>query len=249
MRYLKYLAPALALIAAAISVSCLPAQTAKSSKPETTWKTFTMEHADFTKIKWGNDEKTTLYKGHVKFTHGDTTLTSDEILYDVKVKTATSPGSVNITDPECDITGNSGFADFKKKLGIIEGKVVMLLKPKLTPEEEKARQDKNSNNIEAKIKEQTTVTCPKLEYQYKTKIATATGGVLFTQRNRTANADKAIYDVKAEKLTLIGHVKAVDEDGQVFASPDKVIISLKKGDEWMEATNASGSFKVDLDEE
>jgi len=247
MRYFKHLLISVVIIAAALSVSYLFAQTAQPSKPETAWKTVTMEHADVIKSKWG-DEKMTLLQGNVKFIHGDTTLTSDKILYDGKVKTADSPGSVKITDPECDITGDKGFADFNKRLGIIEGRVEMLFKPKLTPEEEKARQDKNSDNIEAKIKEPTTVTCPKLEYQYKNKVATATGGVSFKQKNRTANADKAIYDVKAEKLTLIGHVKAVDEQGQVFTSPDRITISLKKGDEWMEAPNASGSFKIDLEE-
>jgi lipopolysaccharide assembly outer membrane protein LptD (OstA) len=212
---------------------------------EAAWKAVDAK-ADSLKSKWG-EKKTTLMQGNVKFVHGDTTLTSDLVDYDGNAKTAVSPGALKITDPECDITGDKGFADLNKKLGVVNGNVVMHVKPKLTTEEEKARQDKDSNNVSAKLKEPTTVTCAKLEYQYKAKIATATGGVIFKQEKRTASADKAIYDRNTEKLTLIGHVKAVDEDGQTFSSPDKVTISLKKGDEWMESTNTNASFKIDLD--
>ena len=40
-----------------------------------------------------------------------------------------------------------------------------------------------------------------------------------------------------------------DEQGQTFSAPGKVIISLKEGDEWIEAPNATATFKVDLDED
>ncbi|MHB9035203.1 MAG: hypothetical protein ACYC64_00950 [Armatimonadota bacterium] len=247
---------ALALIVAVVAVVAVvsgprllaqeDAKAAKAPLPkvETTWKSVDAK-ADVLKSKWG-EKKTTLMQGNVKFIHGDTVLTSDKVDYDGNAKTAISPGALRIVDPECDITGDKGSADLNKKLGIVEGNVVMLLKPKLTPEEEKSRQDRNNDNINTKLKEPTTVTCAKLEYQYKNKIATGTGGVIFKQEKRTASADKAIYDQKSEKLTLIGHVTAVDEDGQTFASPDKVVISLKKGDEWMEAPNAKASFKIDL---
>ncbi|MCE5315306.1 MAG: hypothetical protein ABFD49_10000 [Armatimonadota bacterium] len=250
----RVLAVFLALLTvAAVSISHLfaqvDAQAAKASPPksETTWKTVDLQHADVSKSKWG-DRMTTLLQGNVKLVHGDTALTSDKIEYDGNAKTAQSPGAVKITDPECDITGDKGFADFKKKLGTVEGSVIMRLKPKRTPEEEKARQDKDNENINAKLKEPTTITCKKLEYQYKNKIATATGGVVFKQEKRTASADKAVYDRKTEVLILTGNVKAIYEDGQTFSSPDWIKISLKKGDEWMDAPNASGSFKTDLED-
>lgn len=188
------------------------------------------------------DKPSVLLKGGVTFTHDDTTLTSDQVTYDKKSSIATSPGKVSISDPECNITGDKGTANFDKKLGVLEGSVTMLVKPKPT---EETTSDKDS--IRAKMTKPTTITCPKVEYLYKSKIATLTGGVNFKQEKRSASAQKAIYDAKKELLTLSGDVKGIDEDGQTFSAP-AVKMSLKKGDEWMEAENANASFKVDVEE-
>lgn len=199
--------------------------------------------ADFVKAGWGSN-KTTLMKGNVNFTHGDTVLTSDRVDYDEEASIAKSPGKVNIADPECDISGDKGTAYFRKKLGVVEGSVSMLLKPKKTEQE---KTDKESASVS--FKKPTTITCSKLEYLYKAKIATATGSVVFKQEKHTATADKAVYDQKKELLTLTGNVKGIDDEGQTFSAPGTVTISLKKGDEWMEAPNASVTFKIDLDED
>lgn len=214
-----------------------PSKPAEKKPPETV-----TGRADVLKSVWG-DKTQVLMKGNVKFTHGDTVMTCDQVTYDKQTKTAVSPGKITITDPECDMTGDKGSAYFQKKLGVVEGNVVMLLKPKQT---EQATADKDS--VRGKLTKPTTVACPKLEYLYKDKIATATGPVHFKQDKRSASAQKAVYDSKKEILTLSGDVKGVDEDGQTFSAPS-VRISLKKGDEWMEAENFRGSFKVDLDEE
>ena len=70
-------------------------------------------------------------------THGDTILTSDLVDYDGTkgIKTAVSPGKINITNPECDIVGDKGTAYFLKKLGIVEGDVALTVKPKVSQEE------------------------------------------------------------------------------------------------------------------
>jgi lipopolysaccharide assembly outer membrane protein LptD (OstA) len=190
------------------------------------------------------DKHTTLLKGNVRCKHDDTLITSEQVDYDDNAKIATSPGVIKITNPECDINADKGMANFKKKVGVSEGNVLMQLKPK--PEEANAKSDPNS--IES-FKQPTTITCNRMEYFYAKKIASAEGGVVFKQAKRTAFADKAVYDQNKELLTLMGNVHGIDKDDQTFSAPDKVIISLKKGDEWMEAPNASASFKVDLDEE
>lgn len=199
--------------------------------------------ADVWKSAWGQ-RKTHLFKGNVRFTHGDTVLTSDQVEYDEDAGIAVSPGKVTIADPECDITGSKGTAFFKKKLGVIEGSVVMLVKPQRT-EQESA--DKES--VRSRFTQPTTITCPKVEYLYGKKIATATGGVSFKQDKRTAYADKAVYDEKKELLVLTGNIRGTDEEGQEFRSLTKVTISLKRGDEWMEAEKASATFRIDLEEE
>ena len=200
---------------------------------------------DYGAVRWKASEKTQTVelKGNVWFKHEDTVLKSDEVTYSKKSDTAVSPGNLRITNPECDITGDKGRVDFKKRLGVIEGNVVMVIKPK---EAQKKQTDKES--IRAKLKKPTTIACPKLEYKYKAKMATATGGVTFEQEKRSGRADKAVYDQKKELLTLVGNVRGVDEEKQIFTATE-VVISLKKGDEWMEAKNASASFKIDVEEE
>lgn len=190
----------------------------------------------------GDSTAPMVLKGHVTITHNDTVLLSELVTYDRKAKTVASPGKISITDPECDITGDNGNADFNKKLGVIEGNVTLLIKPKTgtTPP------DKDS--IKAKLTKPTTVTCPKIEYLYKDKVATLTGPVSFKQEKRSGSAKTAVWDGKKEVLTLTGDVKGSDEDGQTFAAP-VVRLSVKKGDEWMEAENGSASIKVDLGEE
>lgn len=198
--------------------------------------------SDSWKINWGA-KKTVLMKGNVKFTHGDTALTSDEVLWDEEAKVVTSPGAVHITDPQCDITGDKGAGYFKKRIGVVEGNVVMQLKPG------KPDESSDPESIRGKLTKPTTITCSKLEYQYREKIASATGGVVFKQQERIAHADKAVYDEKKELLTLTGNVNGTDEYGQTFSAPGTVVMSLKKGDEWMEAQDGKASFRVNLDEE
>lgn len=197
---------------------------------------------DVSRSPLGNSTAPMVLKGHVRITHNDTVLLSELVTYDRKAKTATSPGKITITDPECDITGDKGSADFNKKLGAIEGNVSMLIKPKPT----NTPPDKES--IKEKLTKPTTVTCPKIEYLYKDKIATLTGPISFKQDKRSGSAKAAVWDGKKEVLTLRGDVKGEDEEGQTFAAP-VVRLSLKKGDEWMEAENGSASIKVDLGEE
>ena len=198
-------------------------------------------NANVVRTPLGNNSNPTILKGNVILVHRDTTLKSDLVDYVKKTNIATSPGKVTISDPECDITGDKGTADFNKKIGTLEGSVTMLVKPKADPNTDK-------DSVRAKMTKPTTITCPKIEYQYKAKIATLTGGVNFKQKDRSASAQKAVYDGKQEILTLTGDVKGTDEDGQTFSAP-AVKISLKKGDEWMEAENANATFKVDLSEE
>ncbi len=242
-----------AIIAAALTVllcSGIPraqeaAKTQPGAKPEKKTEEVRYE-AKLMKAVWGDEDKVVL-TGNVKFTHGDTVLTCDHVEYDRRANIAVCPGKVTITNPDCDITGDKGTAYFKKRIGVVEGSVTMLVKPK--PEKETASSGEGSSeSIRAKLSKPTIVTCQKLEYNYRNKIASATGGVSLKQEKRSARPDKLIYDEKNELLTLLGDVKGVDEDGQTFSAPEKVVISIKKGAEWMEAQQGSGTFKVETEE-
>lgn len=240
MRSRMFIAAAL-IAALAVPGAAILAQQQVTPKPaQSSAKKETVDgRADYMRAGWGA-KKATLMKGNVKFTHTDTVLTSDVVEYDEQIKTAVSPGKLHIVNPECDITGDKGSAYFKKRLGVVEGNVLMLVKPKQT---------ETTNTVRSQYTQNTTITCSKLEYLYKDKIATAIGGVVFKQDKRTASADKAIYEQSKELLTLTGNVKSIDEQGQTFSAPGTVVISLKKGDEWIEAKDANASFKIELDDE
>ncbi|MCX6346215.1 MAG: hypothetical protein NT018_14280 [Armatimonadetes bacterium] len=243
---LVIIAVVLGLAAVALSPSIFAQQTPdKPAATDAAKKKSEVEiKANYMKSDLG-DKHTTLLKGNVRCTHDDTLITSEQVDYDDNTKIATSPGAIKITNPECDINGDKGMANFKKKVGVTEGNVLMQLKPKAS-EANTASSDPNSI---ASFKLPTTITCNRMEYFYAKKIASAEGGVVFKQTKRTVYADKAVYDQNKEILSLTGNVHGVDVDGQTFKTQDKVTISLKKGDEWIEAPNASASFKVDLDEE
>lgn len=227
----------------AFAAACAGVGTPAQDQPKPVAKEDLVHYSAKIWKRTSGDKPLVVLNGDVTFAHEDTTLKSDQVNYDEKTRIATSPGKVTITDPECDITGDKGSANFKKRLGEIVGNVVMLAKPKPvepTPE--------NKDSIRQKLTKPTTISCPKLEYLYKDKIATLTGPVSFKQEKRSATADKAVYDGKAEILTLTGSVKGIDEEGQTFTATT-LKVSFKKGDEWMEAENGSASIKVDLGEE
>jgi lipopolysaccharide assembly outer membrane protein LptD (OstA) len=241
-------APALLLLCAGIWSARGAGEPVAATKPAAKkTEDVSLDHADLARTVWDKNTTKVLLTGSVKFTHGDTVLTCDEVRYDRDANIAVSPGKLSITDPECDITGDKGAAYFKKRIGVVEGNVTMLVKPKKS-EEQASNKEGSSESIRAKLAKPTTVTCQKLEYNYRDKIASATGGVVLKQERRTANANKLIYDENNEIITLLGDVHGVDEDGQTFSAPDKVTICVKKGAEWMEAPNASATFKVETEE-
>jgi lipopolysaccharide assembly outer membrane protein LptD (OstA) len=195
--------------------------------------------ADVLRRNWGPG-KATLLSGSVMITQGDTVLKSDKLRYYEEAQVANSPGPISITDTDISLTGDSGSADLKLRKGIVQGNVKLIAKKSQGPSAAKSFTD---------LSQPVTVTCDTLEYLYKQKTATATGRLKLVQRDRVITADKAVYQVKDEIVTLTGNVKGSDVKGQTISSGGKVTVSLKSGDEWMEVEQASGSFKVTSEEE
>ncbi len=246
------------VLAMVCGVSLFAQQKPDAKSKETKKKETATIDADTVKSVWG-DQKRVLATGNVVITQGDTVFKSDQVEYLKTEGTATSPGKFNVTNPQCDLTATKGTAFLNKKLALAEGNVVMLLKPK---EEEKPAKPTDEEDARAKLTRDTTITCDRMEYFYKAKIASAAGKVVFTQNvpidpksaeensgKRVAHADKAVYDQNQEVITLTGNVDATDEKGQTFSTPGKVVISIKKGNEWMEAEKARATIKVDTSEE
>jgi len=214
------------------------AQEQKPPPQQPDYKDVTLK-ADLVRRNWGA-QKTVLLTGNVVISQGDTVIKSDKIEYDEDTQIAKSPGPLSITDPDNDIKGDSGIAYLKQRRGSIDGNVKLLTKPNQKP---------GATEKSAEWRDPVTVTCDTLEYLYKQKQATAAGHLKMLQKDRTITADKAVYLVKDERMTLTGAVQGSDEKGQTMSAGGKVTISLKEGDEWMEMEQASGTFKVKSEEE
>lgn len=199
--------------------------------------------ADLMKVVWGAERKVVL-TGNVLFTQEDTKIASEKVEWDRKQEIAVFPGKLTITTPEAQATADKGKVFFKTRIGILEGSVNMLYHPK----EEKPEDTADKESVQSAMRQESTLTCSKLEYDYKNKIATATGGVTIKQPERTVTADKVVFDQKAELITLNGNIKVVDNEGQEFTAPGEARISIKKGEEWIEAPNPTAKFKVEIDE-
>jgi len=210
----------------------------KNQEQQPDYKVFNVKSRVW-KSAWGA-EKTVVLSGDVVITQGDTTLKSDKITYNEDSRVATSPGRLTISDPESDITGDSGVAYLKQRLAKLQGNIKLIVKPK-------PKQDTASKPTQ--LSDNVVITCDTLDYLYKEKQATAAGNLTMVQKDRTVTAEKGVYDAKNELLTLTGSVKGHDEKGQTVSAGGKAVISFKEGDEWMEVEQASGTFKVNLEEE
>lgn len=232
------------LLAAAVSFLAITTFAADpKTTPEPNYKYVELLNADSSRFKLGN-EKIYILKGNVKMKQGDTVLNSDSVEYNQneKVQTAVATGNLKITDPQNEITGEKGTTYFREKRAVVDGNVKILAKPR-------AGEAKDTNSMKGNWKEKATITCDKLEYFYKTKVATLTGNLKVVQKGRVVFADSAVYDVKEEQVVLSGNVKGHDDKNQTFASQSDVKVSLKEGNEWIEMKHATGTFRVEIDEE
>jgi lipopolysaccharide assembly outer membrane protein LptD (OstA) len=217
---------------------------AQDKKPSNKEEVFIGGEGTKWKMRLADDKTVYMVTGNVVIRHGDTTVNAQQVEYteskDKKVRAAVIDGGVKVTDPDGEITGLRATADLNQRKISIEGDVKLLVRPKPSA--------RSSETVQSKLKEPATITCDKLDYLYRDKIATATGNLKIVQSNRLLQAGTAVYDAKSEIVTLTGGVTVTDEEGQKFTSSGIVKASLKDGDEWIEAENASATLKVDNEE-
>ncbi|MEN6521236.1 MAG: LPS export ABC transporter periplasmic protein LptC [Armatimonadota bacterium] len=229
---------AFAVIAVTLSVGAPDdGQPAKPKKESATI------NGDHWKVQGDADARVYTITGNVIVKYQDMTMTSDRAVYTKKTEIVVAEGNFKIVDPENDITGTKGVAYLKERRSVVDGNVKLVTKPKGSDTA------KNEESVQVQLRNPSTITCDKLEYFYKKKVAAADGNIKVTQKKRVIVAQKAVYDVKQELLTLTGGVKATDEKGQTFTSPGTVKASLKEGAEWLEADNGSATVEVNLDDE
>lgn len=236
-RVLRWAVPCVALMLVAVAVV---AQQPARTLPEPKY-TEIKYSADASSYRWEGDDRVISLKGNVKFIQGDTTVTADKADYREKTKAAVIVGNLKIADPQTTVTGEQCTVNFEAKTAALTGKVSMVARPKSKPE---APADDANKSLKSEWKDEAVVTCDKIEYFYKEKRAEASGNLKIVQKNRVITADAATYLVKEEILKLAGNIQARDDQERHSFSAPKVTVSLKEGEEWIEAEGASGTFHV-----
>ncbi|MBR4749532.1 MAG: LPS export ABC transporter periplasmic protein LptC [Abditibacteriota bacterium] len=202
--------------------------------------------ADMTDIPYGNKDKNVALKGNVRILHDDVTIKSDYVEYNSSAKTAVSPGRVTLSSPEADIISDKGSGNFRTRIVTAESNVSARIHRRFT---EKISDPEKRADVEKEITEDIIVKADGGQYNYKDKLLTCRGNITITEKDRVILADSLTYNVRDEVFTLEGNVKGTDSEGQTFASPGPVTVSVKDGNEYIKAPNAGISFFVDDEED
>ncbi len=177
----------------------------------------------------------------VKFTFEDTILRTDMAAFNEKTQVATSPGRVQIDDAQNTIVGNKGVAYYGKARAVLTGNVRVLARPR--PQNANAPE----GSLRREFRDPVAITCDRVEYRWRRRVAVATGNLTFRQRDRTLTAEKAVYDGRAETVLLTGKVRGFDRSDEI-RSPS-ALIGLREGEEFLELTGGvQGKIRVDDEE-
>ncbi len=180
--------------------------------------------------------------GDVVFSHQDIKLYCDEAWYNEADDTARATGHLKIVGPESTITGDLATTDFDAEITTVVGNVTVITQKKQDENsevEESPEEEEKPSKFEEYREKKTTITCPKIVYEYADDVKRVTfpGPVKAVQEDKTAWADKAVYEEIEDIVTLTGNVRVKTEKGEEFRSP-QVVISVE--DEWMRATDVTG---------
>ena len=190
---------------------------------------------------------------------GDTKFVADQAVQDVATNTVQATGHLQMDDVKYSATGDKAFIEIKPRHAVITGHVVINTKPthadanstKTAPASENGNSNNKQMSIASEREKPAVITCDKADVLYGTKIVTLTGNLKIIQKiaegTRTLTADKAVYDVNAEEMELVGNVHAVDEKGQELHVPS-MTLGLKEGNEWIKATQGGTMVIIEEDD-
>jgi lipopolysaccharide assembly outer membrane protein LptD (OstA) len=206
-----------------------------------------LEHADRLRRNEATGDVVVVGKP-VTLKHEDGAFTANEISFNEKTKLGKATGNPSFKDPESSATSDTLEFDFDKRLAVFKGHVTLVATRKKAAPAEKGQEQK-AESIGGYAGEPTTITCDRLEYFYREKRAVAAGNVKAVQKRGTAEAESATFLVDQDLLTVAGNVRMTSDKGETFRC-DKITISLKENDYWIEAEGQVAShFKVTEKEE
>lgn len=185
--------------------------------------------------------------GNVVIWYRDTTLRTDAATYNDDTQIANSPGKLQVDDAQNTVIGDKGVAYYKKRTAIVTGNVRITARPR--PQDARAPQ----GSPRREFKDPVLITCDRVEYNWRTRVANAVDSltVKFTLRERlwTVTAQRALYDGRAETVTLTGAVRGANEAGEEV-NADSAVIVLREGAESLTMESPKSlKFRVDTADE
>jgi len=195
-----------------------------------------IEHADL--LQYEADKEMYYLSGSVVFSHQDVKMYCDEAWYNEANDIARATGHLRIVDPEATITGDIAAANFDTEVATVTGNVTVVAQKKVE-EAESSGDEEEPSKFEEYRRKKTIVTCPKIVYEYNddVKKMTLSGPVKAVQEDKTAWAERAVYEELTDIITLTGNVRVITKKGEEFRAPE-VVISVEE--EWMKARDVTG---------
>ncbi len=194
-----------------------------------------------------HDDKTGIATGtKFRYVEDDLVMTGDNALYNNKTEFLKADSNLIMENKRYHITGGKADIDnSKKKLAVITENVVIILKPseKKEPPPPISKDEPNKADINEERGRGVTITCDRVEAQWKKKFIKMFGNLVFKQKikkkdgvevERILFAEHAEYDDKKEILHLFKPVRGQDTEGQKVEFETDVFIGTKEGEETLQ---------------
>jgi lipopolysaccharide assembly outer membrane protein LptD (OstA) len=145
--------------------------------------------------------------GGVEVRQEETTLTASTLRYEARTGDVTAEGGVTLVQPGSRLTGGRLLANLLAKRADVRGNVVLVRAPGPPP-------SPADRAAAALAKEETTIAAGRIVFRWDINEAEAEEGVVVTQRDKKATADRMTYSEPANRLVMIGRVEVEQASGE-----------------------------------
>jgi lipopolysaccharide assembly outer membrane protein LptD (OstA) len=163
---------------------------------------------------WDEQKHTLTIDGPVIVREGKVEMQTVGAVYDHSTDVAVALAPVTIVDDKNTLTGEHGTINFQTHVATIDGTVEMSATPTSA-----GNANKSSDTLDSQTRKPTRMYCDHIVYNYRTKIADASGHLKIVQTDRTVTADAGKYDTGAQMIALVGNVDGRDTDGKHLTAP------------------------------
>ncbi|MBC8142304.1 MAG: LPS export ABC transporter periplasmic protein LptC [Armatimonadetes bacterium] len=157
-------------------------------------------------------EQLAMLTGDVVIRSKEATLSTQTATYNSETQIATSPTRLRLDDPQNTLLADKGVAYYSTRDADFTGNVVINARPKQSGSGTNAPK----GSLRRNFKDPVTITCTKVRYNWRTKIAVLTGNLTIKQKDRVITGDRGLYDGIAETVTLVGNIKSRRPTGEKF---------------------------------